>query len=187
MNKQVSLFLPVCWVWHAAAAVAPLLCAEHPTEPRADLAPAEVVAAQLYALKNNDSANRDDGIRTAFRFASPGNRRVTGPIERFIEMVKNPLYAPLLNHRSARSGEMTVVGGAARQKVTLTARDGAPATYVFILTQQDGPPCSGCWMTDAVIRSENHLPAPRIAAVGRTTEISPCAPRCRSGARDPGL
>ena len=84
MNKQVSLFLRVCCAWHAAAAAALLFAAEHPTEPSAELAPEEVVAAQLHALRQNDPANRDAGIRIAFRFASPGNRQVTGPIERFI-------------------------------------------------------------------------------------------------------
>ncbi len=179
MNKQVSLFLRVCCAWHAAAAAALLFAAEHPTEPSAELAPEEVVAAQLHALRQNDPANRDAGIRIAFRFASPGNRQVTGPIERFIALVRNPLYAPMLNHRAARFGEMTVAGGAARQKVTLTARNGAPASYVFILARQDGAPCSGCWMTDAVIRSENHLPAPLIAmrAAPGPAGISLCGAR----------
>ncbi len=42
----------------AVAAAAPLPCAEHSTEPKAELDPAEVTAAQLQVLKNNNFANR---------------------------------------------------------------------------------------------------------------------------------
>ena len=34
-----------------------------------------------------------------WNFASPANKQVTGPIERFIPMVKTPAYEPML-HRS---------------------------------------------------------------------------------------
>ena len=140
--------------------------AGHPTEPNAELTPSEVVAAQLDALKNNEGSDRDEGIRITFRFASPENQAQTGPVDRFVELVKNPMYAALLNHRTARFGEMMIVDRSARQKVSLNDRYGKPATFVFILSKQSGPPCPGCWMTDAVIRSENHLPAPRIALNG---------------------
>ncbi len=143
-----------------------LFAAEHPTKPSALLTPAEVVAAQLDALKGNNASNQDQGIRITFGFASPQNQNATGPVESFIKLVKNPVYSALLNHRVARFSEMMVVADSARQKVTLTDRDGMPATFVFILSRQVGPPCEGCWMTDAVVRTENHVPAPRIALLG---------------------
>jgi len=142
------------------------IAAEHPTAPSASLTPAQAIAAQLDALKGNETSNQDAGIRITFGFASPQNQSATGPVERFIELVKNPVYSALLNHRAARFSEMMVVADSARQKVTLTDRNGRPATFVFILSRQAGPPCDGCWMTDAVIRSENHVPVPRIAVLG---------------------
>lgn len=153
-------------VWFVCVWGFVIFAAEHPTEPSASLTPAEVVAAQLDALKGNESSNQDAGIRITFGFASPQNQSATGPVERFIELVKNPVYSALLNHRSVRFSEMMVVADSARQKVTLTDRDGRQATFVFILSKQAGPPCDGCWMTDAVIRSENHVPSPRIALLG---------------------
>lgn len=160
-TRAVQMLLGLVCVWGQV-----LTAAEHPTEPSASLTPAEVVAAQLDALKGNDSSNQDAGIRITFGFASPQNQSATGPVEHFIELVRNPVYSALLNHRAARLSEMMVVEDSARQKVTLTDRDGRPATFVFILSKQAGPPCDGCWMTDAVIRSENHVPTPRIALLG---------------------
>ncbi|MSV29914.1 MAG: hypothetical protein EXQ52_14390 [Bryobacterales bacterium] len=60
-------------------------------DPGPALTPAEVVRTQITALRNNDKPRKDAGIATAFRFASPGNRAATGPLDRFILMVKGPL------------------------------------------------------------------------------------------------
>src|SRR4051812_33213541 len=70
--------------------------------PSPDLAPQDVVKTVMDALRNNDE--KDTGIRITFSFASPGNREFTGPIDRFIAMVKDPAYAPMLNHKSAEYG-----------------------------------------------------------------------------------
>ncbi len=43
----------------------------------------------------------DRGIEVTFNFASPTNKRMTGPLERFKVMVRNSVYGPMINHRSA--------------------------------------------------------------------------------------
>lgn len=126
-----------------------------PAEPSPKLSPREVVEAQLGALRANDDPTEDAGIRTAFRFASPENKRSTGPVEHFIEMVKNPLYAPLLNHRAAHLSETTEKGGLARIKVTVIAADSKEATFVWILERVSAPECEACWMTSTVMRVES--------------------------------
>lgn len=119
-------------------------------EPSPELTPEEVVSAQLAALKSNDAD--DNGIRITFRFASPGNKKATGPIERFIEMVKNPMYRPMLNYRSDFREPVEVSEGVAKQLVTLIDADGRHASYVFVLSRQTEGACIGCWMTDSVVR-----------------------------------
>ena len=120
--------------------------------PSPDLTPEEVVRLQVEALQRNDEPRPDAGIATAFRFASPGNRRATGPLERFAAMVKGPVYGDMLGFESAEYGVMRVEGDLAAQRVTLVQSDGRRVRYVFGLSKQTGGDCAGCWMTDSVVR-----------------------------------
>ncbi|MCB1019731.1 MAG: DUF4864 domain-containing protein [Bryobacterales bacterium] len=129
------------------------------SEPAPELTPRQVVEAQLAALRANDEPTPDAGIRTAFRFASPENRRTTGPIDHFIAMVKNPVYAPLLNHRAAHLSETTEKDELARIKVTVLPEHGEEAAFVWILARVRAEGCDGCWMTSTVMRVESkHSP-----------------------------
>jgi len=138
----------------ALLAAAAALAEEIPTEPAPGLGPAEAVRAQLAALQNNDEPSTDHGVRVAFRFASPENREVTGPLPRFSRMLRNKTYGPLMNHRSHWLGELRQGDGTAQQRVTVIGPNGERARYIFVLSRQAGPPCEGCWMTDSVIRVE---------------------------------
>lgn len=53
--------------------------------------PETVVTIQLEALATNDEPFEDTGIGVAYNLASPANRRVTGPFERFAQMVVSQL------------------------------------------------------------------------------------------------
>ena len=132
------------------------------TEPSPKLSPAQVVSAQLAALKNNDDG--DTGIRITFRFASPGNKAQTGPIERFIAMLKNPAYQPMINYKSDHREPIEVDGSVARQVVTLVSSSGKRTRYLFVLSKQKQPPCRGCWMTDAVMRPDPMSGPVRVAS-----------------------
>lgn len=116
--------------------------------------PDEVIRLQLEALAANDDPHQDAGVEAAFRFASPANKRVTGPLARFVAMVHNALYRPLLNHRAVRYGTLRVGDDRAAQTVIVTARDGEVVAYLFMLSRQQGGDCDGCWMTDSVLRFE---------------------------------
>lgn len=120
-------------------------------EPSPELTPADVVRIQVEALRQNDEPHDDAGIEAAFRFASPANRRATGPLPRFAEMVRRG-YADMLGFERAEYGPLRVEGDRASQWVTLVQADGARSAYVFGLSRQAGGPCDGCWMTDAVVR-----------------------------------
>ena len=124
--------------------------------PNPNLSPAEVVRIQIGALARNDIPHENAGIEIAFRFASPQNKLVTGPLPRFIQLVSNPVYRPMLNHRQAKYGPLQIEGANATQPVVLTTKDGQRVGYLFRLSQQDSGTCDGCWMTDGVIRFHIH-------------------------------
>ena len=122
--------------------------------PRPAFPPEEVVRIQIEALGDNDRPHPDAGIEITFRFASPANRKVTGPLPRFIEMVHNRAYRPMLNHRGARYGKLKREGNHASQTVILKTGDGSRVGYLFQLSRQSEAPYKGCWMTDSVMRFE---------------------------------
>ena len=115
--------------------------------PRPGLSPGEVIRIQLEALRHNDDEDR--GIEVAFRFASLANREHTGPLPRFIRMIRQGPYALMLDFREASYGTVEVKGDRARQRVTLTGAR-ARISYWFHLSRQSKAPFADCWMTDAV-------------------------------------
>ena len=116
--------------------------------PEPELKPNDVVRLQLLAMQQNDDS--DFGIEVTFRFASPANKKQTGPLKRFISLVRNPSYRPLLNHINATFIELTVEEDFAVQDVIITTSNGERIGYRFRLSIQKGPLYPGCWMTDSV-------------------------------------
>ena len=116
--------------------------------PEPKLKPNDVVRLQLLAMQQNDDS--DFGIEVTFRFASPANKKQTGPLKRFIGLVRNPTYRPLLNHINATFLELTVEEVFAVQDVIITTYNGERIGYRFRLSIQKGPLYPGCWMTDSV-------------------------------------
>jgi hypothetical protein len=142
----------------APAATAPATTRPHadPAKqpgPRAEYGPDQVVQIVMDALQNND--DHDAGIVTTFNFASPGNKRLTGPVERFIPMVRSAAYRSMLNFRSAEFGEMKLSKDkqSAEQTVTLISTDGESVSFIFHLSKQTDGEFKGCWMTDGVVRA----------------------------------
>ena len=122
------------------------------TEPHPSLSPLEVVDIQIEALRHNDVQYQNSGIEVTFNFASPANKRMTGPLERFKLMVNNPMYRPMIDHRGAEYENLAVDGDLARIDVILYSREGQYLGYRFMLTRQHDNPYEGSWMTDAVVR-----------------------------------
>lgn len=120
--------------------------------PNPDLLPADVVKLQLDAIQNNDLTPNNDGIRIAFKFASPANQNMTGPLVRFIKLVKNPIYRPLIGFESAELDAIRFVGNLAQQRVHVYHRGGNVFTYVFTLSKQREGDYKDCWLTDGVLR-----------------------------------
>ncbi len=124
------------------------------TSPDPALSPGQVVRAQLEALRKNDHPGPDAGIAAAFRFASEANRAVTGPVERFARMLRNPTYRPMIDHASAKLGPVATEGDVARVQVVLFGASGEVVAYDFTLSRD---PSTGCWATDSVVPSPSGL------------------------------
>ena len=92
-------------------------------QPRPDLAPAEVVRTVAAALRNYDSPIPNAGVFTAYRFASPANRAVTGPYGHFLRLVKSADFAPMLRGYPSDLGAIEIKDDHAEQilKVHLVA------------------------------------------------------------------
>ncbi|MGB5260313.1 MAG: DUF4864 domain-containing protein [Gammaproteobacteria bacterium] len=119
--------------------------------PSPELDPVEVVRIQVKVLPNNSP--RNEGIELTYRFASPENRRFTGPLARFVQMVQSEPHDRLLNHRQARYEPLAYSGNEAHQPVIITDSAGEEIAYHWVLVRQTEGEFKGCWMTDAVIPS----------------------------------
>jgi hypothetical protein len=136
-------------------------------DPR--LSPADVVRLQVDAL----GAFRDDesAIRQCYVLASPSNRAVTGPLDRFTAMVQNATYGALVRQTSALVGQPVIRGGQATVLVTVLDQDRIAHVFRFFLTKQTDPKYLDCWMTDAVIPTPGPIPPPRDRAASPDSAV----------------
>lgn len=119
-------------------------------QPDPDLSPAEVIAIQLSALQANDTPGPDAGIVQTFAFAHPDNRRVTGPLPRFAEMIKGPRYGALLNHRAHEIKEVASTDDEAAFAVVVTSATGEVVGFRWAVARVADGEHAGAWMTIAV-------------------------------------
>ena len=118
--------------------------------PNAEYEPQDVVRIVIEALSHNDAPWADAGIETTFGFASPANRVNTGPLEKFVRMVKGHPYGTMVDHVASEFSEVRFMNGSAVQLVYLLGRDGRGVVYAFRLSRQAEGRYQGMWMTDAV-------------------------------------
>ncbi len=118
--------------------------------PSLDHSPEDVVRIVISALANNNAPFDNAGIITTFSFASPANKSQTGPIDRFIRMVKADPYGDMVNHSQSRFSEVAIEGNNAYLYVQLTTNNGSQVVYGFRLSKQTEGEFEGMWMTDAV-------------------------------------
>lgn len=118
--RKCLLLIIVCFASACSRTEKPI-SATQPSGPSPNpaLTPAEVVKIVILAMQHNDTPETDAGIATAFRFASPGNRKFTGPVEHFIPMVKSPAYIALLNFKSVEFSPIEIRGNEARMMIKM--------------------------------------------------------------------
>ena len=105
----------------------------------------------MTALRHNDAPRTDRGIQVTFNFASPANKRASGPLDRFISMVKRQTYGPMIGHRSEVLENYVISGNSARIDAVLVSAGGKSFGFRFGLARQRGNCFAGSWMTDSVV------------------------------------
>lgn len=133
-----------------AAALAEQVDTADLPKPSVELAPQDVVKIVIDALARNDEPHIDAGIETTFNFAAPSNKVITGPLEKFIRMVKGPPYGIMVDHADSEFSEVVLMGDKAYQMVRLTAADGRTEVFAFRLGKQQEGEFADMWMTEAV-------------------------------------
>ncbi len=118
--------------------------------PDPALSAKEVVAIQLQALKNNDDPRKDAGIKQTYALAHPQNKVMTGPLPKFTQMLKGPLYKVMLNHQAHTIEE--VAQGDSRAVFGVTVVGGAGEVYKFRWTVRkiEAGDYAGAWATAGV-------------------------------------
>ncbi len=116
-------------------------------QPNPTLTAQEVVDFQLTALQQAS----DEGISATFRFASPANRKMTGPISRFSKLFDAPQYRPMLENQGTQIKLVSNNGFNAELLAGVVDKSGDLHWYRFRLSKQSESPYENCWMTDAVV------------------------------------
>jgi len=130
--------------------------------PNPNLPPEEVVRLQLAGL--SDAKADGVGILQCFCLASPGNRVVTGPLERFGQMVRNEPYHCMTRPRAILIGRPQHGDDVARLLVTIIDDEHHVRAFAFVLSRQKEKPFQDCWMTEAVLSAFPAAPAPPVSA-----------------------
>jgi len=143
LRNRAVLFLGLAVILSKITAAATIV-------PNPSLSPEAVVSFQLKSLKNNNES--DDGIEATFRFASPANKAITGPLPRFAKLFNAEQYKPMLQHRDAQVKLISSNDQVATVMAGLLDNDGEFFWYQFRLSRQKNSPYIDCWMTDSVVR-----------------------------------
>ena len=120
-------------------------------KPNNGIEPYQVVKIQLRGLKNNNEPFEDAGIEQTWEFAHPNNQRVTGPLERFKNMMKTPSYSMLINHKGHEINEVYKSNELATFEVMVLDKDKKYYKFKWQVEKYklDGP-LKNCWLTTAV-------------------------------------
>jgi hypothetical protein len=120
-------------------------------KPNNNINPEQVVKIQLKGLMKNNDPSENYGIRQTWEFAHPTNQKATGPLDRFIIMIKGDSYKMLLNHIEHVIKELQISNSSAFYEVVIL--DKGKSYYKFNWQVEkylkDGP-LKDCWLTTMV-------------------------------------
>ena len=120
-------------------------------KPNNGIEPIQVVKIQLRGLKTNDEPYKDVGIEQTWEFAHPKNKKVTGPLKNFKDMLKGDSYSMLLNHIEHKVKQISVSENVASFEVTVLDDKKRYYKFKWIVEKyvKDGT-LKGCWLTTIV-------------------------------------
>jgi len=119
------------------------------------LKPFDVLMIQLNSLQNNNVPYKDAGIEQTWEFAHPNNKRMTGPLEKFKQMIYSTNYEMLIDHEN---NEITILNESNNKsvyKVYILSKDKKKYYYIWQIekVRQEGA-LKNCWMTTSVSSPE---------------------------------
>ncbi len=120
-------------------------------KPNTEIEPEKVIKIQLTALMKNDNPYKDRGIIQTWEFAHPNNQKMTGPLERFKDMIKADSYSMLLNHSNHEISEVYMSNKVATFEVTVMDLEKKYYKFKWQVEKYSGEGAlKDCWLTSAV-------------------------------------
>tara|TARA_Y100000590_G_scaffold430447_1_gene544053 strand:- start:3 stop:500 length:498 start_codon:yes stop_codon:yes gene_type:complete len=120
-------------------------------KPNTTIKPDQVVLIQLNGLRKNDEPNVDSGIKQTWEFAHPLNKKYTGPLPEFMNMLKSESYNMLLNHIDNNIVEVFRSNNKLGFEVTILGKDKNYYKFQWVVEKyyKEGP-LKDCWLTTMV-------------------------------------
>ena len=124
-------------------------------KPNISLKPIEVLNIQLDSLQRNNIPFNDAGIEQVWEFAHPNNKQITGPLEKFKQMIYSENYKILISHIK---NEVTIISESENKnvyKVSVLTKDKKKYNYMWQIekVKEEGS-LINCWMTTMVSNPE---------------------------------
>ena len=120
-------------------------------KPNNGIEPYQVVIIQLRGLKNNDEPKKDSGNEQTWEFAHPFNKKYTGPLPKFIKMIKSESYKMLINHLDNEVIEIYKSDDKYSFEVKILGQDKDYYKFQWVVEKyyEEGP-LKNCWLTTSV-------------------------------------
>ena len=124
-------------------------------KPNITLNPFDILMIQLNSLQNNNVPFKDAGIEQAWEFAHPNNKRVTGPLEKFKQLIYSKNYKMLLEHENNEIAILSETEDRSVYKVYILSKEKKKYYYIWQIekVRQEGD-LKNCWMTTSVSSPE---------------------------------
>jgi len=120
-------------------------------KPNSKLDPFEVLMIQLNSLKNNNKPYKDAGIEQTWEFAHPNNKKITGPLDKFKEMIYSESYKILISHENTEIIILKETKDISIFKVIVLTKSKEKYYYIWqvekVLLEGN---FKNCWMTTTV-------------------------------------
>ena len=119
--------------------------------PNSTISPKEVIKIQLNGLQQNDLEYKDSGIEQTWKFAHPENKKNTGPLPNFKQMIKGKSYQMLINHVSHTITEVGSGDKWAQFEVIILDKEKIYHKFNWQVEKytMEGP-LKDCWLTTMV-------------------------------------
>ena len=120
-------------------------------KPNSELKPFDVLLIQLNSLKNNNFPYKDAGIEQAWEFAHPNNKKITGPLKKFKQMIYSNNYEMLIGHENSKIIILNEDINKLTYKVYILSKNKKKYFYIWQIEKVllEGS-LKNCWMTTMV-------------------------------------